>query len=178
MDKLWQDVLWKQFGATIDMLGNALQACPNELWEARMWNETDAHPDSSQFWYIAFHTLFWLDLYLTGSIDGFVPPAPYTLDELDPRGLLPETVYTRHELLTYLAHCRRKCQVILANITEEKLHQLCKFSWSQADLNYAELLLDNMRHVQEHCAQLHLFLGQQAGIPSKWVARAREHTVN
>ena len=50
------------------MLGNAIDACPDELWR-------DKSRDP-QFWYLAFHTLFYLDLYLFGSVDGFMPPAP------------------------------------------------------------------------------------------------------
>ncbi len=29
MDPLWRTALWQQFGATIDMLENALLACPS-----------------------------------------------------------------------------------------------------------------------------------------------------
>ncbi len=54
MDASLKEILWKQFGAAIDMLENALVACPNELWNT-----------TSEFWYIAYHTLFYLDYYLT-----------------------------------------------------------------------------------------------------------------
>jgi hypothetical protein len=37
---------------------------------------------------------------------------------------------------------------------------MCRFSWGE--LPFGELLLYTMRHVQEHAAQLHLFLGQEA----------------
>jgi len=48
-----------------------------------------------------YHTLFWLDLYLSGSLEGIAPPAPFSPEELDPaEALLPRT-YTRDELLTY-----------------------------------------------------------------------------
>jgi hypothetical protein len=32
MDDFWKTVLWQQFGAAIDMLENAVRACPDELW--------------------------------------------------------------------------------------------------------------------------------------------------
>jgi hypothetical protein len=35
MDTLWRTILWQQFGAAIDMLENALVACPDELWSDR-----------------------------------------------------------------------------------------------------------------------------------------------
>jgi len=37
---------------------------------------------------------------------------------------------------------------------------------------YGELLLYNMRHVQEHAAQLHLFLGKRARKALDWVTQA------
>jgi hypothetical protein len=51
---------------------------------------------------VAYHTLLWLDVYRTVDVAGFTPPAPFTLAELEPAGLLPERVYTRDELLGYL----------------------------------------------------------------------------
>jgi len=34
-------------------------------------------------------------------------------------------------------------------------------------------MLYNLRHVQEHGAQLRMFLGQQAGKSARWVSRAQ-----
>lgn len=174
MDKMWREILWRQFGATIDMLGNALEACPENLWKAHMWHDPQMPPEFSDFWYVAYHTIFWLDLYLSGSVEGFMPPAPYTLDELDPHGVLPERVYMRVELQTYLAHCRQKCQETIEQLTDEQAHRMCSFTWRKAGISFAELLLDNMRHVQEHAAQLNMFLGQRARISTSWVNRPKD----
>jgi hypothetical protein len=105
MDPLWRTALWQQFGATIDMLENALLACPSTHWNGRLWSDHTDHPqppESAAFWYITYHSLFWLDVYLTGSLEGFAPPAPFTLAELDPAGVLPERPYSREELHAYL----------------------------------------------------------------------------
>ncbi|NNF08005.1 MAG: hypothetical protein HKN21_14675 [Candidatus Eisenbacteria bacterium] len=77
--------LWLQFGASVDMLENAVRQCPDELWEG-------TSPDDG-VWYLTFHTLFWTDLYLSGAVEGFHPPQPYGLEELDPTGVLPDRVY-------------------------------------------------------------------------------------
>ena len=38
MDPLWRTALWQQFGATIDMLENALLTCPSTHWsENSQW---------------------------------------------------------------------------------------------------------------------------------------------
>jgi hypothetical protein len=173
LDTMWTSIIWRQFDASLGMLENALRACPGELWVAPLWSDPRQRSEFSEFWYIAYHTLFWVDLYLSGAVEGFAPPAPYTLDELDPAGLLPDRRYTRDELLAYLAHDRHKCRTTIDTLTDEQARRLCKFIWGE--LNFAELLLDNLRHVQEHAAQLNLFLGQQAGLASHWVAQPKDN---
>ena len=171
MDNSWRTTIWHQFGAAIDMLDNALRACPDELWHERLWNNPSEQPEYAQFWYLASHTLFWLDFYLSGSLEGFAPPVPFTLDELDPAGLLPERPYTKDELQAYLDHGRKKCQATIEALTDEKAQQRCRFTWGE--LGFAELLLYNMRHVQEHAAQLNLILGQKVGSAPGWVTKAK-----
>jgi hypothetical protein len=171
MDDALKTALWRQFGSAIDMLENALLACPDELWHVRLSNDQSMPPEFSEFWYVAYHTLFWLDLYLSGSVEGFTPSAPFTLAELDPAGVLPERTYTLDELLAYLEHGRRKCRATIASLTDDQARQPCKFSWGET--SFLELLLDNMRHVQEHTAQLSLVLGQKIGFAPCWVTRPK-----
>ena len=173
MDLTWRKTIWQQFGAAIDMLENALLNCPDELWSGRMWNDSSMPPEFSEFWYVAYHTLFWFDFYLSGTVEGYAPPAPFTLDEMDPAGVLPERPYTRDELLTYLDHGRKKCRVTIEALTDEKARQLYSFPWGE--ISFLGLLLDNMRHVQEHGAQLNMFLGQHAGINARWVAQDKKN---
>jgi uncharacterized damage-inducible protein DinB len=173
MDTIWRSVIWAQFGATIDMLENALLACPDDLWHASLWSPGSQPAASSEFWYIVYHTLFWLDLYLSGSLEGFAPPAPFTLDELDPAGLYPERPYTRDELQAYLDHGRQKCRATLEALTDEQAGQQCKFH--VGEMSFAELLVYTMRHVQEHASQLAMILGQRTGSAPGWVARAEDN---
>ena len=173
MSILDNEMLWRQFGAAIDMFGDTLRDCPDELWHTRLWED---QPDQwvaagfSAFWYLGYHTLFWLDLYLTGAEDGFAPPAPFDLVEMEPHERLPR-VYTRAELLGYLQSCRRKCQETIGGLTTAQANRVCRFAWGE--LSFAELQLYNLRHVQEHGAQLRMFLGQQAGKSASWVSKAR-----
>jgi hypothetical protein len=178
MDPLLRTALWQQFGATIDMLENALLTCPDTLWRGRLWgdpSDPSLPPDFAAFWYVAYHTLFWLDLYLTNLPEGdFAPPAPFTLTELDPAGALPERPYTRDELHTYLVQLRKKCQTTIAELSDERAHQPVTYPWTRGKpMSFLELLLYNMRHVQEHGTQLNLFLGQNGISGSDWVGRAK-----
>ena len=157
----WRAIIWQQFGAAIDMLENALFACPEALWSDR-----SRRPE---YWYVVFHTLFFLDFYLSDSDKGFAPPAPFTRDELDPAGVLPGRVYTKDELHVYLEHGRRKCRVAIDALTEEKALRHCEFE--RPDVTRAELFLYNMRHVQHHAAQLNLILRQETDSAPGWVSK-------
>ncbi len=171
MDAVWKTIIWRQFGAAIDMLDNAVRACPDELWRARLWNTGTSQPESAEFWYVAYHTLFWLDLQLSESAEGFAPLPPFTLDELDPRGLLPERVYTKEELLGYLEYGRDKCRRRIAGLTDELAPQHARPDWHE--MSVAELLLYNLRHVQEHASQLNMLLGQHIDSAPGWVGRTK-----
>ncbi|MCB9432274.1 MAG: DinB family protein [Ardenticatenaceae bacterium] len=171
MDKQWQTIIWQQFGAAIDMLGSALNACPSELWQAQLYNDRSVQPEFTAFWYVTYHTIFWLDFYLADSIETFSPPPPFTLSEFE-AGLLPERVYTKAELQSYLAYSRQKCQETIHGLTNALAPQRCRTDWPE--MSVAELLLYNMRHVQEHAGQLSLFLGQKEHKTAVWVSKARQ----
>ena len=168
------EMLWHQFGAAIDMLGGVLRDCPDALWENRLWDDQSDQwvaAGFSTFWYLCYHALFWLDLYLTGAEEGFAPPAPFDLVEMDPGETLPRT-YTREELLVYLEYCRRKCRETIGSMSDEQAQRLCRFAWGE--LPFAELQIYSLRHVQEHGAQLRMFLGQQTGNSTTWISRAQQ----
>ena len=159
MENYWKSILLQQYGAAIEMFETSIAVCPDEIW-----NDRSQKPE---YWYLVYHTLFFLDLYLSGALEGFAPPAPFTLDKLDPAGVLPERVYTREELQNYLLHCRKKSQATFRNLTDAKAQAICKFNW--LEINFGELLLDNLRHVQHHVAQLNLILRQKTDSAPKWI---------
>lgn len=157
-------MLWGQLGAAIDMLENAIDACPDALWGDRARRP--------EFWYTVYHTVFFLDLYLSGQLDGFAPPPPYNMDEIDPAGVLPDRVYTRDEMRAYLRHGRDKCRATIEAMTDEYAARRAGFAW--VDLSLGELMLNNLRHVQHHTAQLNLILRQEIDFAPRWVKRAEE----
>jgi uncharacterized damage-inducible protein DinB len=160
------DVLWLQLGAAIDMLENAIAACPDTLWSDR--------EQQPEYWYLAYHTLFFLDYYLSDTADGFAPPAPFTLEELDPAGVLPERPFTKDELLRYLEHGREKARRLIAMLTDDTARETRRFN--NQDWSVLEWLLVSMRHVQHHTAQLNLILRQQTDSAPRWIGRTT-HTL-
>lgn len=146
------------------MLENALLACPDGLWSDR-----SRRPE---YWYLVYHTLFFLDYYSSPTADGFAPPAPFTLDELDPAGVVPARPYTKAEIHAYLLYGREKCRAAIGALTVETARRRCGFG--RHDLSVAELFLYNMRHVQHHAAQLNLLLRQTTDSAPAWVAKAND----
>ncbi len=160
MDSSLKTILWQQFGATIDMLENALVACPNELWNTK-----------SKFWYTGYHTLFYLDYYLSDTPESFLPPAPFTLSEFDPAGVPPDRIYSKAELLAYLEFGRQKCHDLIAGLTAAGAEK--RFVNEYKNYSVLEILLYNMRHVQHHAAQLNLLLRQGMVDVPNWVSRTK-----
>ncbi len=151
-----QESLWKQFGASIDMLENAIVSCPENHWN------TDR-----KFWYNAYHCLFFLDYYLTLSPRHFAPPHPFTLSEFEDS--MPERVYSRSELLSYLNSCRKKCHGLIHDLTIDQLEDRWMNTSGTMDYSIFEILLYNMRHVQHHVGQLNLMLRISINKAPNWV---------
>jgi hypothetical protein len=169
MINVLKESLWKQFGASIDMLKNAILLYPEEYWNT-----------NKKFFYNAYHCLLFLDYYLTIPPKNFSSPLPFTLVEsgdviegaID--DLIPDRVYSKKELLDYLQSSREKCHQLIAGLTEEKLKE--RWIEEEGTMNYSvlEILLYNMRHVQHHAAQLNLLLRQGINNAPDWVSRAED----
>ena len=160
MHKSLREILWKQFGATIDMLENAISLCPENFW------------NDPRFWHSAYHTIFYLDYYLSADPDKFMPPTPFTLSEFDPNGAMPERVYTKNELLDYLEFARKKCFYLITDLTEENAEK--RFINEYRNYNRFEIILYNLRHVQHHVGQLNLLLRQNIDDAPKWVSQTKK----
>lgn len=161
--------LWKQFGASIDMLKNAIILCPEEYWYT-----------NKKIFYNAYHCLLFLDYYLTIPPKNFSSPLPFTIAESDDviedviDDLIPDRVYSKKELLDYLQSSRDKCHMLITGLTEEKLNE--RWIEESGTMNYSvlEILLYNMRHVQHHAAQLNLLLRQGINNAPDWVSQAED----
>lgn len=152
--------LWSQFGATIEMLENCIEICPDSLWDTE-----------SKFWYRSYHTLFYLDYYLTKEPNDFNPPFPFTLSEFDPSGILPDKTYSKEELIIYLIHCKKKCIQFITELDESTLVE--RFINEYKNLSRLEILLYNLRHVQHHIGQLNMILAKEEIEVPRWVSRSK-----
>jgi len=159
MDNELKKALWNQFGAAVDMLENALAACPDELWDTE-----------TEFWYLGYHTIFYLDYYVSDP-QNFVPPAPFTLSEFDPAGIMPDRTYSKRELLDYLNYGREKARRLINGFNTENANN--RFVNEYRDYSIPEIILYNMRHIQHGAGQLNLMLRQGGVVPPRWVSIAK-----
>jgi hypothetical protein len=156
------DSIWSQFGASLDMLENAINMCPDEAWDSNL-----------NFEFISYHVLLWTDYFLTTDPKRFAPPAPFSLTDFD-RDSKPDRTYAKSELLVYLNHCRQKAYHLISKLNWEKLNE----RWINDYKNYSllEILLYNLRHIQHHTAQLNLLLRQNIHDAPPWVSQAKKVT--
>src|SRR5882757_5632895 len=104
-------LIWQQFGAAIDMLENAVTACPDRLWA-----------EEPRFCQLAHHTLFFLVYYLSDDQpleSEYTPPPPFTKSEFE--DVPPVDYYHKDELLVYAGHGRERLR---RQLTENKPEEL------------------------------------------------------
>jgi hypothetical protein len=158
----------RQMAASIQMARLAIEACPEELWDDRA--------EGSPFWHLAYHALFFTDLYLSKDDKSFRPAAFHEDkahflpgDYQDFAGIVgtPEKAFSRDQLLAYADHCLEKCDHTFAALTDQRALERCGFRWYE--LNLGEFLLNNLRHTQHHAGQLVLLLRRRADIGIDWL---------
>lgn len=147
-----------QFGASIDMLENAIQTCSDSLWEQEM-----------AFSHLAYHTLFFLDYYLTLQPVGFTQPAPFRHSEFEDEP--SKDIFQKEEILDYLNFCKGKLGHLLTSLTEESAQSRWINESKTMDYSMIEILLYNLRHVQHHVGQLNRMLRQNGIDAPDWVFR-------
>lgn len=168
VDNLWPTLIGRQFAAAIQTLQRAIEACPDDLWDDRS--------DGSPFWHLAYHALFFTDLYLSDDEKAFQArdyhegkahflPGDYR--EYGGVVTTPMKAYTRDQLVDYSSHCLRKCGETFGKLTNERALERCGFEWYE--LNVGEFLLNNLRHLQHHTGQVVLLLRRRADIGIDWL---------
>jgi uncharacterized damage-inducible protein DinB len=153
-----QTILTAQFEAALFMLNRSVRRCPPDHWEGRIGNGT--------FRQVAYHTLFFVDLYLSPSAEAF------ELRELHRRGGDERiesdfcTGLTQPETIAYVAVCRQKGVETLAAEPLATLEGPSGFG--RVQVSRGELHLYNIRHVQHHTGQLSAYLRRVADDGKGW----------
>jgi len=159
-----QQVIQSQYLAALAMLEQAIVKCPQTL---------RADPDDkNKFWHVAYHALFYTHLYLQDTEEDFTPwekhhdeyqfmgPMPWPPHDLPKIG----EPYTREDVLAYLAFVREQVQV---RVPALDLEASSGFEW--LPFGKLELQFYNIRHLQQHAAEVYERLGARAGIDLDWI---------
>jgi hypothetical protein len=177
--ELLRTALKSQYHAGLAMLKQAIEKCPDDLWVSRDYK--------NPFWRIAYHTLYFVHLYIQPSVYAFRPwehhqtgiqdlddiPAPpeiLELTELPHRPPQTGKPYTKKEVLEYWSFCERMVDdaVDALDLTSPE----SGFSWYK--ISKAEHQIVAIRHIQHHAAQLGDRLRKTADVGLDWVgARGR-----
>jgi len=150
-----------QYHASLAMLKQAIEDCPDELWIE------DVQPS---YWRIAYHTLFFTHFYLMPDQHTFTPWEKHRRDavelELTPERLEP---YTQEELLAYLAVCDQLVDEQLAVLDLSAPRS--GFPWYDP-LPKLDHQINNIRHIQHHLAILSGRLRAAVGRGVDWKGMA------
>jgi hypothetical protein len=169
MDNSFKEILWNQFGASIDMLINVISHSPEDYFLR-----------NKRFYYIAFHSAIFLDYYLNIPQKDFSQVLPFTFREPDDRpeeaidDLVPDKIYSKEELVELIIKSRIKCKAVIESLTPEKLQERFKEGEDLYDMDYPifEILLYNLRHTQHHAAQLNMYIRRDFDQNMEWSFRA------
>ncbi len=160
--------LREQYAAGLAMLRDCVEKCPAEVWVSG--------DVGREFWRVAFHALFFTDVYLSGSEAAYRPwpgrregvyegmwedPAmvePYEL----PVGV---EVFGQEEFLAYLGYVEERLEGALEAVDLEASET--GFRWYQS-MSAVSLQLMSLRHLQGHVGQLSELLLAR-GIDTVWV---------
>jgi hypothetical protein len=152
------EVITHQYRASLKMLENAINACPEPLWMDTSFK--------NPFWNVAYHALFYTHLYLQPDEPSFQPWVNHhTGSQNMPSDIEP---YNREQVLAYLQVCREE---VSAKLKLLDLESPSGFHW--LTFSKGEVQIYNIRHLQQHIGELCERLGK-AGIDIDWVAGDRK----
>jgi hypothetical protein len=166
MTSSFRTTLKNQYHASLAMLGQAVERCPDDLW-------TDpSYPNA--FWHVAYHGLFFAHLYLHENVEAFRPWEKHRA-EYQFMGTMPMPPhrspnigepYTRAEVLEYLRLCEAFVNEAVDRMDLRALD--CGFPWYKVSKQEHQLV--NIRHIQHHAAQLMDRLRTKVGVGVEWAA--------
>ena len=139
----------------------ALSDCPDDLWETDLWpEEAPTRPTShgglhgSAPWFLGYHALLTLDYDLTAEFEPWEPPHPFDENTY----AFPNRMFTKAELLGYIAYCRGKVGRTLDALTEEAAARPLPSTHRYAGTRYGVIVGGVPLHVLEHAGQIRQFL--------------------
>ena len=139
----------------------AIELCPDELWVG------GTHPRN--FWRIAYHALFYTDLYLAQNEQAFEPWEKHRPECRVLWGDPPaEDPYSREDVLAYLEGLNETVKSRIASLDLDASET--GYDWYPKSMNKLDHVVMNVRHLQEHIGQLRDRL-INAGFEPDWIGK-------
>jgi len=159
-----QKIIRSQYLAALEMLKQAIERCPDEMWNVAQ--------EKNKFWQVAYHALFYTHLYLQKNLEEFKPWSKHKDGYQRPGGAPGEmvTAYGKEEILDYLAVCQEQVTEKTATLD---LEAPSGFDW--LPFSKLELQIYTIRHIQQHGGELYERLGTRAEIELDWVDRSPDY---
>lgn len=153
-----RQILCAQFEASLGMLDDCIQHCPPAHWHQKIAN--------MEFGYVPYHTLCYVDLYLSLSLAEFQLREFH--NEHDENRFRPKAdcPITQELVSDYLQVCLQKMRETIAAETEASLNLRADFDWLEP-FTRGELHLYSIRHIQHHTGALSAYL-RRLDINLKW----------
>ena len=159
-----RSIIASQYAAALDMLGDAVSKCPEDLWADESYE--------NRFWHVAYHVLYYTHLYLAENEEAFESWEHHRKGHefFGPVSWLPGFTpeigdsYTKEQILAYMDLCREE---VARQIPSTDLEAESGFFW--LPFSKLELQFYNIRHLQHHTAQLADRLRNRASIGVDWV---------
>jgi hypothetical protein len=158
-----KEIIKKQMMAALATLNQCIENCSDVEWEK-------PHGDAV-FSQVLFHTLFYLDYYLSSKHE-------FKLQQFHKENVSifreyeefeykkAEQIYTRGEIRTYFNFCYKRIDEYFAKLEDNDL--LAESGHNK--MKNMELLIYGIRHIQHHAAQLGLRIQQVTGKELDWVS--------
>ncbi|MHC4712918.1 MAG: hypothetical protein ACYTAN_06555 [Planctomycetota bacterium] len=159
-----QAALKGQYHASLAMLKDTIDQCPDDLW--------DSGEHGVAFWLVVYHTLFYTHLYLMPDEKAFrawehhreeyqfldaVPWPPHDPPKVG-------EPYTKAEVLEYWAVCDGMVDTAVDTLDLDA--PKCGFPWYK--LPKLDHQINNIRHIQHHAALLSGRLRAAVGADVEW----------
>ena len=155
-------IIKSQYGASLEMLRQAIVQCPDALW--------NSPEDKNRFWHVAYHAVIYAHFYLHASEADFVPWEKHRDGtqsfEGPENGTEGEGPYSKEDILEYLALCLEQLDGLVDALD---LEAESGFHWLPFDK--LELQFYNIRHVMQHTGELCERLGARANVEVEWVGK-------
>lgn len=159
-----RESLISQYHAVLEMLRQAIIACPDSLWLGS--------GDRTPFWQVAYHALFYTHLYLQEAQETFSHWSGHReayLTDGAAQTVRAEPA-TKADVLAYLTFCQ---QQVVEHVPALVFGAASGFPW--LPFSKFELQLYTIRHIQQHVGELMERLGT-LGIDIDWVGSYRANT--